>query len=257
MRVWICAVALLAVTSASAEELKRRTFTRPAPAPVFTWTGFYIGGNAGCASRSIKPTSSMIDQDNEPNVTFPMFYTGNAGCFAGAQAGYNYQFMPRWVAGFEVDGQIGSLGGQGTLHEIEPGNDELLGYFSHQTTSFGTVRGRVGYLWDVPNTMGVLTYATAGWAWARTNTSVLAVDVFPNVTSTDTRTLNGYAVGAGAEMAVARNWSVKIEYLFLDFGSTTYSNLFYDDGINTAPLVVNMKIHTFKLGANYHLDWMR
>ncbi|WP_249153093.1 outer membrane protein [Bradyrhizobium sp. AUGA SZCCT0240] len=73
---------------------------------------------------------------------------------------------------------------------------------------FGTVRGRVGF---VP-TERVLLYATGGLAYGHLLASA------PLIPLSWGSTRAGWTVGAGAEAAIDRNWSVKLEYLYMDLG---------------------------------------
>lgn len=104
------------------------------PAPVFSWTGFYIGGNAGYSWGSGKAGLSGVDPD---------------GWLAGGQLGYNYQFQNNVLVGLEADIQGGDVSGS-TL-----GLDSNLDYL-------GTVRARLGYAMD-----RVLPYVTGGLAYGR------------------------------------------------------------------------------------------
>jgi outer membrane immunogenic protein len=89
---------------------------------------------------------------------------------------------------------------------------------------FSTVRGRLGVSFD-----RLLIYGTGGLAVGRlkSSTSVsFGTDQFflPGFTfvGSDTLTRIGWAAGVGAEWAITDNWSVKAEYLHLDFGSFSY-----------------------------------
>lgn len=153
-------VALLSATAgcvaltAQAADLPRRAPPPPAPLalPVFTWTGFYAGLNAGYAfhagsSGHTDPTYGAV--------------TGGArsGGFAGGgQIGYNYQFAPGsgLVIGVETDIQGASFAkadaaylGTTPYYSVRPSPDY-----------FGTVRGRLGYAFD-----RVLVYGTGGFAY--------------------------------------------------------------------------------------------
>ena len=65
----------------------------------------------------------------------------------------------------------------------------------------------------------------------------------------------GFAVGAGAEVRLAGNWTGKVEYLYLDFGrvSTSATN-----PLNSTPLAVNfdsrVTSHIARVGLNYKFD---
>ncbi len=82
-------VALIALGTASAfaADLPARTYTKaPAyvPAPIYNWTGFYIGGHVGGAFAG---NSSFGNNDGR--------------FLGGVQVGADYQFAPNWVLGIE------------------------------------------------------------------------------------------------------------------------------------------------------------
>jgi outer membrane immunogenic protein len=85
----------------------------PAPAPVYNWTGWYVGGNVGASFGRAKTDYNIAPvgllQGTPPSLSFtiPGFagsaITEPAGFIGGGQIGYNWQFSPIWVAGIEAD----------------------------------------------------------------------------------------------------------------------------------------------------------
>src|SRR5262245_41182242 len=85
-------------------------FKAPPPAPVYNWTGWYVGGNAGAGFGNVK-----TDFNAPVSATFAVFsLTANiagsnrelpSGFIGGGQLGYNWQFSPLWVVGLEADFQ--------------------------------------------------------------------------------------------------------------------------------------------------------
>jgi outer membrane immunogenic protein len=142
----LSSVALLGLASgALAADLPSRRAPAPmiAAVPVFTWTGFYVGVNAGYgwnANDDIVIGGVAYDLDDE------------GGFIGGAQAGYNYQ-IGSFVVGIEGDLQYADLGG-------ELDSDDLDDDFSSDEW-FGTVRARAGVAFD-----RALVYATGGFAFA-------------------------------------------------------------------------------------------
>ncbi len=183
-RALACAVALVAATSASAADLPRRGAPSYVAPPMFTWTGFYLGLNAGAAWGSF--TKSARDVNS---------HTGFTGGFT---AGYNHQFG-NMVVGVEGDYNLAGVRGRGL---VVPGPAFVRG----EMTSFGTIRGRLGMAFD-----RALVYGTAGYAFGNTK---LDSGLFTRET-----TQHGYAIGGGLEYAFTNNVSAKAEYLYVPLDS--------------------------------------
>jgi outer membrane immunogenic protein len=177
--------------SAAGADLGRGPYGRApayAPAPLYNWSGFYLGLNAGGAWGT-----SSWDSAAAPTGDFDV-----SGGMIGATLGYNWQFG-QWVVGVESDIDWTNIRGSTTVNCP-------LGC----TTSnnwFGTIRGRVGYSWD-----RFLPYFTAGGAFGDIEAST---PHGPGSSSTEV----GWVIGAGVEFALTREWTAKIEYLYADLGS--------------------------------------
>jgi outer membrane immunogenic protein len=85
------------------------------------------------------------------------------------------------------------------------------------------VRGRAGIL----ATPELLLYGTGGAAFANVKTTDFAFFAFDGSTNTAaaSTTRTGWTAGAGAEWALGANWSVKLEYLYVDLGRVNYTSL--------------------------------
>ncbi|MDT2021743.1 outer membrane beta-barrel protein [Methylocella sp. CPCC 101449] len=231
-------VALLGLVAGSAQaaDLPRRA---PAPAPVyvapfFTWTGFYVGLNAGGGfatnnnggSTYFLPAGSVIGSAGTNGVlTVPNNGNNRSSFIGGAQIGYNWQFNSSFVGGLEADIQYANLSrrnGQVTpfpgyiftgapgLAFAAPPATVVSGTGSNQNY-FGTVRARLGFAID-----RTLVYATGGLAYGGGNSRV------------------GYAVGGGVEYAFMNNWSAKIEALYIGMNRNNNNNFaVFNLGTNT------------------------
>ncbi|HEX5507629.1 MAG TPA: outer membrane protein [Pseudolabrys sp.] len=177
-------------TAASAADLGRRpAMPTKAPeyvAPMYSWTGFYLGINGGGGfGRS--------------SFSAP-FATGSfdtSGGVVGGTIGYNWQTGPV-VFGLEGDIDWSSVRGDticAPLTSCEARNDWL-----------GTFRGRLGYGANM-----FMPYVTGGLAVGNIKTNIAGLG------STD-ETSAGWTIGAGLETKIAGPWSAKIEYLFVDLG---------------------------------------
>ncbi len=205
-----------------------------AAAPTHNWTGFYLGPQVGCgwSGFSLSPSLS-VDAASE----FTGLQSNGSGCFVGGQLGYNYQLANNFVAGIEADAALAQITGQGALRE-----GVAVTVYRQKIKDFGTVRGRLGYAYGQ-----ALPYLTGGWAWARNSLNIVE-DAGAN--TTDTKMPSGWTLGGGLEYTITPKWSVKGEYLYADLGGRRYTVLADSDGPPQANL--DIKLHTFKLGANYH-----
>jgi outer membrane immunogenic protein len=253
------AVIISSIAPAIAADLPAKVYTKAPPVMPFSWTGFYVGANAGCGWNNTTVNSPVNNIDPADPSFFSFATERQGGCFGGVQGGYNYQFAPNWVMGFEVDGQFGRETSRGQLLEVEDAGvtTEVLANYEQRMQHYGTARGRIGYASNMPVVGQTLLYVTGGFAWARNK---MEVDVTagntpagPAAAFIDTKTLTGYAVGGGVEFAVDRHWSWKAEYLFLNFGNNTYNTFVSDDGTPFSAVSATTRMHTGRIGLNYKL----
>jgi outer membrane immunogenic protein len=215
------------------------------PVPIFTWTGLYVGVNAGGAFRGNNNNgynNAVFFGGAAPVAGFTS--NGNNGRFiGGGQAGFNWQTGPI-VLGVEGDAQA-LVGGNNNTFPGSSGN--------HSTGFLGTVRGRAGLGFD-----RFLVYGTGGLAFGSTNLPTSAVATVGGIPGFfGTNNVNnmrvGYAAGAGVEYAFAPNWSLKVEYLFTDLGR---NNRTYLLGTGPGFTVTNREQnHIVRAGLNYKFNW--
>jgi outer membrane immunogenic protein len=259
----------------------------PVIIPVFSWTGFYLGGNVGYGGDKFRyPFSAFADHygprddmqaealRERPDV-IPDYYVlqdsvdlnGNfdltsSGFFGGGQIGYNYQFDNSWVIGVETDFQWSGIKGELSGNADLFVNGNQLGGVDFSAGSeiewFGTIRARLGYAWD-----RVFLYGTGGAAYGKVK-SHGDITIFNGMGDSDSLSAStsdtqwGWTVGAGLEYAITDHWTFKTEYLYVDLGS---QNLFdaQDEGflpnedylVVGAKMDVETKFHTIKAGINY------
>jgi outer membrane immunogenic protein len=195
-----------------------------APAAIYNWTGFYIGGHAGAGFAN----SAWSDPFTGANNTFG----SGAGFLGGAQVGANYQFN-RLVLGVEGDFSWTDLKGSGT--------DSIGSAIGTNTQWTSTVTGRVGAAFD-----RLLIYGKGGVAFAQDQSSF--TDIFANGAST-TFMRTGWTAGAGLEYGITKNWSAKIEYDYLGFGSQALNFT-----TPTTPLYTSnagLNVQEIKAGVNF------
>ena len=213
----IAALAVALAAPAVAADLPARA-PAPAPvyaAPIFTWTGFYVGAQAGYGWG--RGTTVDVDGYNgPPNVSHkPKGWTG------GLYAGYNYQ-LSSIVLGAELEAGYLGLKGAG---QYGPYVGVRLPTDSRASTKagwYGAVTGRVGLALN-----NWLLYAKGGYAWTGVKSSFIDSDpagtTLASGTSTGSR--NGWLLGGGVEYALNNNWSARLEYAHLDFGKATHTAL--------------------------------
>jgi outer membrane immunogenic protein len=212
---------------ALAADLPARTYTKApvytAPAAVYNWTGFYIGGHIG---GGFAGNNSLQGSDGR--------------FLGGVQGGFDYQFATNWVIGAEA--QYSWLASNNNSGVLFPAGTLVTG----NSDQLGSVTGRFGYTWGP-----TLLYAKGGYAWRNNSNISASLGGVPVAFTTDGGHKDGYTVGAGLEYMFAPNWSAKLEYQYYNFGSTTFTGgpaeivgaRFRDDE------------HTVKAGINYRFGW--
>jgi len=236
-------VAFALISSVWAADLPVMPAPLPVVAPVWNWNGYYIGINGGYSwGKAGRDLSFFNPVTRVGIVTTGAGSTRDSnlnGALFGGQVGYNWQ-TSSWVLGFETDlqwtGQRGSataLCAAATLACLPGLTFVPAGAFGTAATVdqklawFGTFRGRIGVA-VIPS---LLLYATGGAAYGTLNTDLGLAGFTPNGTpiaftesSGDTRF--GWTVGGGIEAMFYREWSAKIEYLYMDLGSVSNSAVF-------------------------------
>jgi outer membrane immunogenic protein len=192
-------VALLAAGGvASAADLPSRRVAPVAPVvyapPVFTWTGFYVGVNAGYGFGNFN-TRGVANPYGDPD-----------GFVGGGQIGYNQQ-VGQFVFGLEGDVQYADLKAGASTFGAGLASSAKIDFF-------GTVRGRIGVAFD-----RVLVYATGGYAYANSQLDVTPFGAaalgIPGTFSVS-NSHNGWALGGGVEYAINNNLTLRGEYLYVD-----------------------------------------
>ncbi len=259
------AISIFTLGAATAADLpvKAPVYKAP-PAPVYLWSGFYVGLNAGgtwSGDNSVDTVSSPVQNfvlgpgnwaaASAAGATGNVHVGDSAGFIGGAQIGYNWQFSPAWVAGLEADIQgVSHNNNGGTLNTtVGPfpffGEPEILTTqitSSKQLDYLGTVRGRIGYL----ATPELLVYGTGGLAYGGVKASTLitqsnnncalspltCIQSSASTAGSFSETRVGWTAGAGLEWMFWQRWSAKVEYLYYDLGRVTFNdgNLVFNSG---------------------------
>lgn len=237
---------------ALAADLPSRTYTPPAEPlpPVFTWTGFYVGVNAGYGfsdSGNARYQGDALYLDAVGAGLAPgSLSLKSEGFLGGAQVGYNYQFGSV-VVGLEADIQYTDMSDTGTSFATDSfaeGKKEL--------EWFGTVRARLGFA----AMDRLLIFATGGLIYGDTKLTHSIFDttgaLFAVGSKSDTQA--GWTVGGGLEYAFTNNLTAKAEYLYYDFGDTTAIAPSVIDPSSVAVLKAKNRGSIVRVGVNYKFD---
>ena len=242
--------ALLGGSAGAADLARPAPVHAPPPVivPLFTWTGCYVGGNAG----------GIWARNDWNDTVFGDFGNNTAsGGLGGLQGGCNYQ-VGAWVFGIQGDydwTSINSTSANPALTALANAAFLPGGFaFTDQTQlkSLGSVTGRVGYSWD-----RFLGYVKAGGAWVNNDYTLSAAFIgtpgFATLGSVS-NTRGGWTVGVGAEYAFL-NWLTGfIEYDYYRFSSAS-ENFNCVGGafctVATIPINIEQNISVVKVGVNF------
>jgi high affinity Mn2+ porin len=243
-------LANLSISSFAADVAGGGASSSAAP-PVFTWTGLYIGANAGA---SFSPTNPSYEARGFPSLGFDLAPNGRgtqAEFTGGFQAGYNYQ-IGSFVTGFEADFNTLSNCRNGGFVSPPAYAPFAIGSYSLSggcSSYFGTLRSRFGFVFD-----RALIYATAGIAYGGnrnpgsvTHNPLGPGNYFAAGASSSARTK--YAFGAGLEYALSDHWFARAEYLYVNLGRI--DQLFFNGNRQSYSSSQFNQNHIFRVGFDY------
>lgn len=248
MKKLLLAGAILAVSApAFAADLPMKAPPMVAPVAVYNWTGFYIGGHVGGGWTEIGSVQLAPGSASFPTGT--VFARNNlSGFLGGVQGGFNWQVSPNIVLGVEGEYSWADISGSATTVSIVNG---FVSNTTAHTRELGLATARLGYAAN-----NWLFYVKGGGAWGHGGSDgdgILANGTFFQTTSSSTdRT--GWVIGAGVEWGFAPNWSTKIEYNHIEFGSSLVA---VNTSRGTPPNLVSSSstIDLVKAGVNYRFNW--
>jgi len=193
----------------------------PPTAPMFNWSGFYVGANAGSAwtkapLQFISGSATPADAAAENRAgTLDLKDSAFVG---GIQGGFNWQSGPVLI-GAEIDYDSLRARLQQGPALFPFGSNPALMFNLTQTVTTNwllTARPRIGYA-----TNGALVYATGGLAVTKLHYGLAFIDTSGGAAgegTTFSKTKVGWTAGGGFELALANNWTFKTEYLHVQFG---------------------------------------
>jgi outer membrane immunogenic protein len=207
------------------------------PTPVHNWTGVYGGASAGYSwGRSeidytlggIPAISTTLD----PN-----------SFVAGGQVGYN------WQLGSVVVGVEGDVAWRHGSDSATFTVGAAFASFDAEQNWVATLRPRIGFAAN-----NWLIYGTGGAAFGQLGHSYTESVGGAARSVSDSDTKAGWTAGGGVEYAFQNQWSLGVEYLFLDFGSTTLTQ----PGAGAFPpssTTFDDKSHLLRAKVNYKFNW--
>jgi outer membrane immunogenic protein len=264
MKVWLGAVAIAALvgTPALAADMPLK-----APPPVlYSWAGFYIGGNIGGSFEHASGTSNFLDPaalppDSTTNPQSNRF--SDSSVIGGGQIGYNWQLDRTWVLGVEGDWDFTDnrytacrQTNTASIACVNPaGGGDGFESIGGRTDWLATLRARLGIV-----TFGnVLLYGTGGLAVGHVESDLSqncptgcgssSTPVIASSTTGTTRT--GWAAGLGGEMPLQGGWSAKAEWLHIDLGNV--NGTFATPGANFATGLPQSETTTWSRTEQYDL----
>jgi high affinity Mn2+ porin len=204
---------------------------KPPPIANYDWSGFYVGGHVGYSRGYGRNT--LFD----PNQTTASSSFGSL--FGGLQFGYNNLLPSRLLVGIEGDISFPNYLDDGIVASRTTPSSAV----TEKLDFISTVRGRAGYAFDQ-----WLFYATGGLAWSQARFLEES-----NSTGNEDKVLrmrSGWALGVGAELAIAPGWTARLEYLYDHLGKAGGT---FPSGTGYESTTVGLS--SLRLGLNRKLDW--
>lgn len=220
----------------------RPYYPPPIFAPVYDWSGFFFGANAGWAADA-----KCWGVTNDFGI--PQVPTANAGCSRGSggevggQIGYRWQWS-YWVLGVEAQGDWSDLKGSrlSLVNALVTNQSQVRG--------FGLFTGQVGYVWN-----NALVYLKGGAAVTSDKYDGMGTAtgiVFDRASETRL----GGTLGGGIEFGLAPNWSIALEYDHLFMGSANNTFISTGLGVNNRA-AAGVPSRTINIGENVDIGTVR
>jgi outer membrane immunogenic protein len=193
-----CTLAALTLPAVAADiPVKAPVAKAPVTAPLFNWSGFYVGASVGYNGHQ----TEWNDLDNW--YIQGIFDIKSSGAIVGADAGYNWQ-TGNLVYGIETD-----LSYSWAKKRFRVPVAELV-FIDTKARLIGTTRVRLGYAVDK-----TLFYLTGGLAYSNSKAHWIEA----SGAQWEWADWNiGYALGGGIEYAFSNpHWTVRLEALLLQF----------------------------------------
>ncbi len=237
---WFCAyiiamAACIAACPAQAADIALPVYKAP-PMSGYGWGGCYLGAEGGGVFGTSRQDAVNAGALSGDTITGAF---GVSGSLFGGTVGCNYQ-RGNFVLGLEDDMSWTNM--SGSTFDLPPFDPSTVS--ATKENWIDTLRARAGIAWD-----RWLGYVTGGAAFAGTSVSVCNALGCAG----GSRTRAGWTLGAGVEYALLDHWSVKLEYLFADFGTASYINpaVALPGGFTVVTRDVSLSESIARIGVNY------
>ncbi len=235
----------------------------------WNWTGFYVGVDAGIiSSRSFSSTQATFSPTpyllGIPGATGTITTFNSAavdtlnarGTEGGVHAGFNWQLKP-FTVGLEID--YGAFRTSAVRDATVPLSSTVVSQLHSESSTnwLFTVRPRVGWVYSV-----LYGYITGGAAFTTINASTLYSDNanarVPNGFVTTSQSKAGWTIGAGLEVAIAPRWTLRAEYLRVEFSGVTGAGRItnpVNGFFNPISLSADHKSDIVRVGVTHKFQW--
>lgn len=240
-----------------------------ASADDINWNGMYVGVNAGGAFGTSHATTTTVFSPVGYFATTSVpaiAATGNqsmspSAFVGGLELGYDWRFDNNIVLGLEGEIVVNNVGSHIATSATYPccAPTAFTVASSVTTNWMATVRPRLGYVMEDNS----LLYATGGYAVTNEHVGFTFSDTFATAFSSGLKKSDqsGWAVGAGYAIPWGKGLSVKIEYLYADFGKVTVPGSVLTAFTPPIAFPANPFVHTSTLqenivrfGVDYHFQ---
>lgn len=256
------ALAALIGTPALAADMALKASPPPAPPPC-VWCGWYVGANLGYGWGRNTGNGYTAFNDVDVGGVGGFFAAGGnvlpgvspKGVVGGGQIGYDWQVSPAWVLGLVTDIQGSGMRASGAgAASIGPFTG-IVETNNARVDWFGTVRARAGVV-----ASNVLLYATGGLAYGEVHANTAFIDPSEGLgavtyAGSTSATKAGWSAGAGLEYAITSNWRVGAEYLYVNLGTISVTEIqatrFAIPSANTFTSVSKFSANIARMFINY------
>jgi outer membrane immunogenic protein len=236
----------------------------------WNWTGFYVGADGGFVSnRSLSTPQASISANSYLTGGAP--FTGTLATFnasavdtlsargfdAGGHAGFNWQLKP-FAVGIEIDyGAFRTRATRDVTFALSPTAVVSQLHSEASTDWLFTARPRAGWVYSIG-----FAYVTGGIAVTGLSAKTTYIDNAnipqPNGVVSAAETKIGWTVGGGLELAIAPRWTVRAEYLHLEFPSVVGAGTITNPAngrFNPTALSADLKSDIVRVGVSHKFQW--